>query len=305
MRQRSKLLFLVCVSMLMAMPPLAGLAAETDADAQTAAQVVERLNKLESRVTDLEGQVASLKQEKRAIETDLQRQERENVALKSRIEDPKVAPNPAQQLASDSDRRPHNPLISYYGFRAGYQGFPFGQREGGYFYGIFLDHALANEADGVPLGALDFEVGANVAFSGTDQVLVHSTVVGAPQEVGFRQRMFSFWPGLKYRLNVLSQYGVTPYVIGGPGIWADVIETPPLVGGLQFPTKELAARKLPVIAGADLYEGAQGGAGAEMDFSRFDVPILNRMKIGFDYRYSAWTAGQRFNTFSLMFSYHG
>jgi hypothetical protein len=235
----------------------------------------------------------------------LQRQERENLALKSRMEDPETPANQAQPSASDTNRAPRAPLISSYGVRAGYQGFPFGQREGGYFYGIFLDHAIANEGDGVPLGDLDVELGANVAFSGTDQVLVHSTVVGAPQEVGFRQRMFSFWPDLKYKLNVLNRYGLSPYVTAGPGIWADIIETPPLVGGLQFPTKELAARKLPVIAGADLYEGAQGGAGAEMNFSRFDVPILNRMKIGFDYRYSAWTAGQRFNTFSLLFSYHG
>jgi hypothetical protein len=300
MRRRSKFLFLICMSVLIAMLPLAALAAESD---PTAAQVIERLNKLESRVNDLEGQVASLKQEKQVIETKLQRQEHKNVALRSKIEDPMPA-NQAQ-LTNDTDQPRRPPLISSYGVRAGYQGFPFGQREGGYFYGIFLDHAVANEADGVPLGDLDFEVGANVAFSGTDQVLVHSTVVGAPQEVGLRQRMFSFWPDLKYKLNVLNRYGLSPYVTGGPGIWADVIETPPLVGGLQFPTKELAARKLPVIAGADLYEGAQGGAGAEMSFSRFDIPILNRMKIGFDYRYSAWTAGQRFNTFSLLFSYHG
>ena len=31
--------------------------------------------------------------------------------------------------------------------------------------------------------------------------------------------------------------------------------------------------------------------------------ILERMKVGFDYRYSAWTTGQRFNTYSLLVTY--
>ncbi len=115
--------------------------------------------------------------------------------------------------------------------------------------------------------------------------------------------MISVWPDLKYRFNLWKSYGFAPYLTGGPGIWVDIIETPPLLGGLQFPTQELGARKLPTIAGADLFEGAQGGAGFEFSLARLNPTVFERMKLGFDYRYSAWTSGQRFSTYSLLLSY--
>jgi len=113
----------------------------------------------------------------------------------------------------------------------------------------------------------------------------------------------SVWPDLKYRYNHWKSYGFAPYLTGGPCIWVDIIETPPLEGGLQFPTKELGGRKLPAIAGADLFEGAQGSAGFESSLARLNLPVFERMKLGFDYRYSAWTSGQRFSTYSLLLSY--
>jgi hypothetical protein len=91
---------------------------------------------------------------------------------------------------------------------------------------------------------------------------------------------------------------------GGPGIWVDIIETPPLVGGLQFPAPELGARKIPATAGASLFEGAQGGAGFEFNLARLGPRVFERMKLGFDYRYAAWTTGQRFSTYSLLLSYN-
>jgi len=115
--------------------------------------------------------------------------------------------------------------------------------------------------------------------------------------------MVSVWPDLKYRFDLWKSYGFVPYLTGGPGIWVDIIETPPLVGGLQFPTNELGARKIPEIAGADLFEGAQGGTGFDFSLARLHYPILERMRVGFDYRYSAWTSGQRFSTYSFVLSY--
>ena len=147
------------------------------------------------------------------------------------------------------------------------------------------------------------EVGGGVAASGNDQVTVKSSVVGATTNVEFRQRMISIWPGVKYGLGFWKRYGLVPYVTVGPGVWVDIIETPPLVGGLQFPTKQLASRKLSAIASASLYQGVQGGSGFEYSLARFDNPILDRMTLGFDYRYSAWTTGQRFNTYSFRLTY--
>ena len=155
----------------------------------------------------------------------------------------------------------------------------------------------------MPGGDLDLELGAGVAASGNDQVTVKSAVVGAPTNVDFRQRMISVWPGLKYRFDLWKSYGFVPYLTGGPGIWVDIVETPPLVGGLQFPTKQLAERKLPATAAASLYQGAQGGAGFDFSLARLKYEIFQRMRLGFDYRYSAWTTGQRFSTYSLLLSY--
>ena len=129
-------------------------------------------------------------------------------------------------------------------------------------------------------------------------------MVGAPTKVDFRQRMISIWPDLKYRYNRWKSYGFTPYLTRGPGIWVDIIETPPLVGGLQFPTNELAKLKLPATEGAGLFDGAQGGAGFEFSLARLNPhPVFERMKLGFDYRYAAWTTGQKFSTYSLLLSY--
>ena len=268
-------------------------------------QTIERLNRLESRMTELETQVAILRREKIEAQQSLKNQQQANAELKaqlahqpdySKIE--RVRDDPA--VARD-DRR-HRDLISNWGVRAGYQGFPFGQKEGGFFYGLFVDSPLMHREDGMPGGDLDLEVGGGLAFSGNDQVTVHSTVVGARTNVELRQRMISIWPGLKYSWDRWQNYGLAPYVTVGPGVWVDIIETPPLVGGLQFPTKQLGARKLPAIAGASLYEGAQGGAGFDFKLPT-ENPILERMKVGFDYRYSAWTTGQRFNTYSLLLTY--
>ena len=268
-------------------------------------QTIERLNRLESRMTELESQVATLKREKMEAQQSLKNQQEANAALQSKLAQQQdystVHPVPADPAVARDDRR-HRDLISNWGVRAGYQGFPFGQKEGGFFYGLFVDSPLVHREDGMPGGDLDLEVGGGLAYSGNDQVTVHSTVVGARTNVELRQRMISIWPGLKYSLDFWENYGLAPYITAGPGVWVDIIETPPLVGGLQFPTKQLGARKLPAIAGASLYEGAQGGAGFDFKLPT-ENPILQRMKVGFDYRYSAWTTGQRFNTYSLLLTY--
>ena len=272
----------------------------------TTTKLIERMDRLENRVTDLEGQVVILKREKMEAQESLKRREEADAAFKSQMaRQTASAADPLSEGESIDPRedRPRRDLVSSWGVRAGYQGFPFGQKEGGFFYGIFLDHLLARQSEGMPWGDLDLELGAAVAFSGTDKVTVNSAIVGEPTKVDFRQRMISIWPDLKYRYNGWKSYGFTPYLTGGPGIWVDIIETPPLVGGLQFPTPELGARKLPEIAGADVFEGAQGGAGFEFSLARLNYPVFERMKLGFDYRYSAWTSGQRFSTYSLLLSY--
>ena len=200
-----------------------------------AGRLLERMDRLENRVTDLEAQVVTLKREKTEAQASLQRQQQVDAVLKSQVEHAAASPadHPPQSEEIDPPtRRQRHDLVSSFGVRAGYQGFPFGQREGGFFYGIFLDHLLVQQSEGMPGGDLDLELGAGVARSGNDEVVVNSAVVGAPTKVDFRQRMISIWPSLKYRYDRWQSYGFAPYLTGGPGVWVDIIETPPLVGGL-------------------------------------------------------------------------
>lgn len=281
---------------------IASMIAASPAAASDADRLAARLDALESRVSGLEARVGTLTQEKEDALRALDRQKRENVALKSSLAARPALPQPAPGVQAD----PGPDLFSHStwaGVRAGYQGFPFKQKRGAFFYGAYLEHRFLDREEGMPYGDLDLEFGAGVALSGSDHVLVNSAVAGGPVTVEFRQRMISIWPALKYRLDALNAYGISPYLTGGPGVWVDIIETPPLVGGLQFPTQELAARKLPAAEGASLFEGGQGGAGVEFSLARSRVPVLERMKLGFDYRYSAWTTGQRFNTYSMLLSY--
>jgi hypothetical protein len=301
--------FVIALWILMEMFALVASAGENSPDTGSnpaVTKLIERMNRLEYRVTGLEAQVVSLNREKMEAQESLKRQQDADAALKSQMArqtaSAAVRPSSDQEIDPREDR-PRHDLVSSYGARAGYQGFPFGQKEGGFFYGIFLDHLLVQQSEGMPLGDLDLELGAGVAESGTDHVTVNSAVVGAPTVVDFRQRMVSIWPDLKYRFDLWKSYGFVPYLTGGPGIWVDIIETPPLVGGLQFPTKELEARKLPEIAGADLFEGAQGGAGFDFSLARLNLRVFERMRLGFDYRYSAWTSGQRFSSYSFVLSY--
>jgi hypothetical protein len=76
----------------------------------------------------------------------------------------------------------------------------------------------------------------------------------------------------------------------------------PCSSARPIPPRALAARKLPVDAAANLYEGGQGGGGLEYSLARTGVRLLERVNLGFDYRYSAWTTGERFATYSFSLS---
>jgi len=148
------------------------------------------------------------------------------------------------------------------------------------------------------------EVALGVARSGEDHLVVTSDVLGGPVNTKLRQTILTIAPSLKYYLNRWASWGIRPYVAGGPGIWADIVESPPLFIGQQIPARELAARKLPIDASANVFEGGQGGAGLELSLARTRMPVIERMNLAFDYRYTAWTAGQRYGTYAFSLSYN-
>ncbi len=293
-----RLLLPLCALALL-LPPRTGAAEPV---AESGANLSLRMDRLEARLREVEEQLTQLRREKQAVQTQLDRQKQQDAALKARV-DPQLA-SAARPLSSEGleERDARSTPVSQWGTRVGYQDFPYMQRHGGFFYSFYFDHTLAREAEGIPFGDLGAEISVGIARSDTDHVGDFSDVLFQKFRLDYRQTMLSGWIGMKYSLNRWARWGLRPYVIGGPGIWGDVIESAPAFIGQSLPSKVLQLRKLPVDAAANLYEGGQGGAGFEFNLARTGVPLLRRVNLGFDYRYSAWTSGERFNTYSFSLS---
>jgi hypothetical protein len=304
---KSRLLLSLCAVVLL-LPGSAASAAEPGSGqpaAAGAANLSVRMDRLEARLHQVEDQLTQLQREKQAVQAQLDQQKQEDAALKARLDPPVASPasfaSSETRTASDQRRVSEIPS-SEWGTRVGYQDFPYMQKHGGLFYSFYFDHTLVREADGIPFGDLGVDINVGIGRSGTDHINDFSDVLFQKFKLDYRQTMLSGWIGMKYQLNQWVRWGLRPYVIGGPGIWGDVVESPPVFIGQSLPSKVLSLRKLPVDAAASLYEGGQGGAGVEYNLARTGVPLLARVNLGFDYRYSAWTTGERFNTYTFSLS---
>jgi hypothetical protein len=309
MTRRAKkglLLSVLCSIMMPAVSVASAAEGSAAPEAAAATSLAARVDRIEAQLTQVQAEVAQLKSEKQAVQADLDSQKQEAASLKAQLAQAAKAPPAAQakstQVAADDSRDPAPPSTQW-GTRLGWQGFPFGQEGGGFYYGFFLDHRLVSQAEGIPFGDFDVEVALGIARSGSDHLIVTSDVLGGPVKSEFRQTILSIEPGLKYYFNRWAPSGVRPYIVGGPGVWADIVGTPPLFIGENPPAKELAARKLPVDGSADVFEGVHGGAGLALSLARTQLPIIENMNLGFDYRYVAWTTGQRFSTYAFSLSY--
>jgi hypothetical protein len=267
------------------------------------AALSDRVGRLEARLQEVESEVDRLKHEKQEVQNELDQQRADAAAPKSGQPVASPASSRPSGMQSDTDDRSTLTIpSSAVGTRLGYQGFPFKQKEGGFFYSFFFDRRLRGETDEtgkLPSGDLDFEVAVGVGRSGTDHLEATSLALLQTVKVQYQQTMLSAMPSLKYYVNEWAPYGIRPYLVGGPGIWADIVESPPLFIGQTPPARQFASRKLPVDASAGLFEGGQGGAGLDFSLARTRVPVLERFHVGFDYRYSAWTSGQRFSTYGV------
>jgi hypothetical protein len=265
-----------------------------------------RMDRLEAKLLEVETELAQLQREKRTVQQDLDRQKQEAAALKVQLAKPDAAshsyrPTPTLEEVEDTPSGFNLPAWQW-GTRVGFQDFPFRQQQGGFFYSFFVDHRLFSQKEGVPFGDLSAEVSVGMARSGVDRIADFSDVLLEKTQIQYRQTMVSGWIGLKYQLNYLAPYGLRPYVIAGPGMWGDVIESPPFFIGQSLPSKALSNRNLPVVASASIYEGGQGGGGLEFSLARTGLPFIQRVNLGFDYRFAAWVTGDRFATYSFSLS---
>lgn len=267
--------------------------------------LMRELSRVAERQKALEARVERLEARKRAAEAELAREKLTVERLRASAAE-KLANIPAleKEVTEVNEELPGVPSTEW-GTRLGYQGFPFGQRQGGFFYGIYVDHRLLGMDVGqLRYGDLSGEVTVGLGKSGSDHIMVTSDLMGGKKvNAEYRQSMFSVWPTLKYSLLLLRPYGFRPYVTAGPGMWCDVVETPPLALGQGTLARELIKRKLPVDTGANIFGGFQGGMGFEYNLARTGIAALEQFNLGFDYRYAALSAGQRFSTYSMSLSF--
>ncbi len=139
-------------------------------------------------------------------------------------------------------RPAHAQLQAEFGLLGGYSTAPF-DYDGGYYYSGFIDLPLkAVEGSGVFQG----EVLLGVSSSDNNEETL-TTVLLDEQDVSTDQREFMALFGLKYRFDVGARF--KPYVLMGPGMVVNLIDSNPLVAGQVPVPPELQKRGIPTGQG--------------------------------------------------------
>src|SRR5690242_14953100 len=175
----------------------------------TDASTIGELHHLADRQRVLEERVDRLEREKAENEKQLA-QERATVArLQASASAIPFIPNEVAEVGLESPGVP----TTEWGSRLGYQGFPFGQRQGGFYYSVYVDHRLLGmDVGGLRYGDLSGEVAIGLGKSGSDHITVTSDLMGGRKiNAEYRQTMLSVWPTLKYSMLLLKPYGLRPY----------------------------------------------------------------------------------------------
>lgn len=304
-------------SILVLMPLPARSADPTPASSESSSgRVARQLQLIERQQSELEAHYRELEQEKHSVERELEQQRSEVEQLKQELgatsQKAESAQREAQTVSArvETDARKFSLVeksfsqylpsipVAEFGFRQGYSGFPFGQRNGGFVYGGYMSFHLLDQRDGLPFGNLDGDVMIGVANSGVDSV-PNTNLFGQKQVLNVRQTMWPVWFSVKYFLDLWKPYGFRPYVDGGPMILADFITSSPLVVGQVPSGSGLKKRGIPVVGGGNLYEGLAGGAGIEKSFAGTGIPIVDRLTVGFDYKISYIPTGDSWNMFTF------
>jgi hypothetical protein len=181
----------------------AGIAHAGDNVARTGASdaaLIRRIDRLAGQQKALQDRVERLEREKAQTENELAR-EKENLARMRAAAAEKLADIPAleKEVKQAEAKISGGVPTTEWGTRVGYQGFPFGQRQGGFFYSIYVDHRLLGmDAGQLRWGDLSGEVSVGLGKSGSDHLTVTPSLLGGKKfDVEYRQTMLSVWPALK------------------------------------------------------------------------------------------------------------
>jgi len=296
MSNRQILIATGLAALALACGPGRALAASADAASRRA---------MEKRIELLEKQNQMLEQQNHAVQDQLSAQKAQIDALRQELhgsvqpvaqlqqEMPKVR----QQVAKIEERQSDLPFEV--GFRTGWAESPY-DMPGGFFYSAYLNHRLLTVDDGIPGGFVSGELMAGV-------VLGNHAVTGANLYGTLTQSAESSWldtieiqPSVQYHLEpaALGYREIEwfkPYVLAGPGMWINLLNTPIVAKGDQ-PGERFRHYD------ADFQGGGVYGLGFELSLSALKVAalqrILNKSYLGAEWRYNEFANGDGFNQYT-------
>jgi hypothetical protein len=234
--------------------------------------------------------------------------------LRERLNSPTIVPQ-HRQVLSDAQRptEPHHEVSESHpiegvsafgrtelGFRSGWGTSPY-DLPGGVYLGVYVDHTLFTEADGIPYGSLSLE-GSLGFLQGRKESMQVSTLLGEEQ-VHLSVNVVEFEPAFVYRVQRFAY--LEPYALVGPALYATLVDSSPLTGAqVSFPP-ELQHRGLSNATTGTIEGGAGFGLGLRLKLAQlaprdaFFSSQLRQTALGAEWRYHYVARGERFQQYSI------
>jgi hypothetical protein len=186
-----------------------------------------------------------------------------------------------------------------FGFRSGWGTAPY-DLPGGVYLGVYADHTLFTEADGVPYGSLSLE-GSLGFLQGRKETAQITTLLGRRQ-ARLAVNVIEVEPAFEYRVQSLEN--LEPYALAGPEIFAPLVESPPLTGGQVSLPPQLQRRGLPNATTGTIEGGAGFGLGLRFRLAQLaprGAPFSSQLRqatVGAEWRYHYMARGEQFQQYT-------
>jgi hypothetical protein len=186
------------------------------------------------------------------------------------------------------------------GFRSGWGTSPY-DLPGGVYWGVYVDHTLFTQEDGVPYGSLSLE--GSLGFLQGEKETVQITTLLRQRQARLSVNTIEVEPAFKYRVQSLDS--LEPYVLAGPEIFVPLIESPPFAAGQVPLPPELQRHRLPSVTTATVEGGAGFGLGFRFSLAQLaprDAPFSSQLRqaaLGAEWRYHYMARGEQFQQYTV------
>jgi len=267
------------------------------------------------RAGDLARQLQQVDSRLDALEEENGRLRAEVEELREKLKSPAIPPQQRALVLNGTQRptEPHDdrsgghPIervsasgTTEIGFRSGWGTSPY-DLPGGVYLGVYADHILFTEVDGVPYGSLSLE-GSLGFLQGEKETAQITTLLGRRQ-ARLAVNVIEFEPAFKYRVQSLEN--LEPYALAGPEIFAPLVESPPLTGGQVSLPPQLQRRGLPTATTGTIEGGAGFGLGFRFSLAqlaRRDALFSSQLRqaaLGAEWRYHYMARGEQFQQYTV------